>query len=113
MLPGMSPRQISVEDLARRLGSGEAVVLLDVRRVWEHETAALPDSQLIPLDELEERWDEVQAPAGALVVAYCHHGIRSLSAAAWLEEKGVGPVVSLAGGIDAWSQRIDPRVPRY
>lgn len=113
MLAAMAPRQITVEDLARRLDAGEPLVLLDVRRVWEHETAALPDSTLIPLDDLEERWDEVQAPAGGLVVAYCHHGVRSLSAAAWLEEKGVGPVVSLAGGIDAWSQRIDPRVPRY
>jgi rhodanese-related sulfurtransferase len=73
----------------------------------------LPDSVLLPLPELPGRLDEVQPPAGALVVVYCHHGIRSRSGAAILEQHGIGPVASLAGGIDAWSLEIDPTVPRY
>ena len=104
-------RQISVQQLADRLAAGEPVCLIDVRQPWEHETAALPGSQLIPLDQLATRVGEVR-PEGAPVVVYCHHGIRSLSAAALLEHLGLR-ASSLAGGIDAWSLHVDPRVPRY
>jgi len=95
--------------------AGDAVFLVDVRQPWENETAALPDSLLVPLGELGDRWSEVAsaAPAGALIVAYCHHGVRSLSGAAILAGNGIGPVASLAGGIDAWSLRIDPSLRRY
>lgn len=107
------PRQITVEQLAQRLSTGAAIHLLDVRQPWEHETAALPDSVLIPLGELADRVDEVAAPPGVPVVVYCHHGVRSLNAAAILEQRGFTDVSSLAGGIDAWSLRVDPAVPRY
>jgi adenylyltransferase/sulfurtransferase len=106
-------QQISVQDLAARLAAGEPVYLLDVRQPWEHEMAALPASRLIPLRELPERTAEIQPSQGALVVVYCHHGIRSLSAAAFLEQAGIRPVASLAGGIDAWAIQVDPRIPRY
>ena len=104
--------EISVRQLADRLAAGEAVFLLDVRQSWEHETAALPGSTLVPLDQLAFRAGEVE-PGGAPVVVYCHHGIRSRSGAALLEQLGFRDVASLAGGIDAWSLRVDPRVPRY
>ena len=106
-------QQIHPRELAAKRKAGEAVHLLDVRQQWEHETAALPDSQLIPLDQLMARAAEIQPPEGALLVVYCHHGIRSLSAAAFLQQEGLANVASLAGGIDAWSQQIDPAVPRY
>ena len=105
--------QITTRQLKERLARGEPTYLVDVRQPWEHETAALPDQLLLPLDQLADRLDEVQPPPGALVVAYCHHGIRSLNAAAFLESKGLPGVASLAGGIDAWSLQIDPNVPRY
>src|ERR1700688_3305407 len=101
-------QQITPRDLAAKRQGDAAVHLLDVRQQWEHEAAALPDSQLIPLNQLAERVVEVEAPAGTLLVVYCHHGIRSLSAAAYLERHGFTNVASLAGGIDAWSQTIDP-----
>lgn len=106
-------RQIRVTDLAEMIKQGEPVWLLDVRREWEHATASLPESVLIPLDELPLRLDEVQPPTGATVVVYCHHGVRSISGAAILQSAGIESVVSLAGGIDAWSERVDPSVPRY
>jgi rhodanese-related sulfurtransferase len=106
-------REITVEQLATRLASDEPVMLLDVRQPEENATAALPDSLLIPLNELPARAAEIQVPAGAQLVVYCHHGVRSRSAAAFLERFGFDNVVSLAGGIDAWSLSIDPRVPRY
>jgi adenylyltransferase/sulfurtransferase len=106
-------REISVQELKRKLDAGEAVYLVDVRQVWEHETAALPNSVLVPLDELVDRVDEVEPPPGALVVTYCHHGVRSLSAAVVLDRAGKPGALSLRGGIDAWSIAIDPSVPRY
>jgi adenylyltransferase/sulfurtransferase len=106
-------RQISVQDLAARLAAKAPVYLLDVRQAWEHEHAAIPGSILLPLPELHYRLGEVQPPAGALVVAYCHHGIRSMTAAALLAQSGIANVVSLNGGIDAWSCQIDPNLPRY
>jgi rhodanese-related sulfurtransferase len=105
-------RQISVRDLKTRLEAGEPTYLVDVRQEWEHATAALPDQVLIPLDQLQDRMDEVKPPAGALVVAYCHHGVRSLNAAHLLSQAGID-AVSLHGGIDLWSQQIDPKIPRY
>jgi rhodanese-related sulfurtransferase len=107
-------REMTVEQLAARLAAGvEPVVLLDVRRPEENAAAALAGSVLIPLDELPARAGEIELPAGAQLVVYCHHGVRSRAAATILERLGFGEVVSLAGGIDAWSLRIDPRVPRY
>ena len=50
---------------------------------------------------------------GAVIVCYCHHGVRSLTAATILRQAGFERAVSLAGGIDLWSRRIDPAVPRY
>ena len=106
-------QQISVHELDHMLKAGEPVYLVDVRQPWEHDIAALPGDVLLPLPELVERADEIRPPVGALVVAYCHHGIRSLSAAALLEQLGHGRVASLRGGVDAWSIAIDPSLPRY
>jgi rhodanese-related sulfurtransferase len=106
-------QQVTVRELAQLQANGQPVYLLDVRQPWEHEIAALPGSQLIPLLELPVRIDEVKPPEGALVVVYCHHGIRSLHGAGLLAEHGLARVSSLAGGIEAWAQQVDPQVPRY
>ena len=107
------PRQIHPTSLADKLRAGESVYLLDVRQPWEHEYCRLPNDTLIPLGELPGRASEVESPAGATIVVYCHHGIRSLTGAAILEANGFAEVYSLAGGIEAWSVLIDPKVPRY
>ena len=105
-------KQISPAELAQLLRDGQPVHLVDVRQPWEHEQAAFPGSQLVPLGELAARVGEIEPPEGARVVVYCHHGVRSLSGAAILEGAGI-PAASLAGGIDRWSTEIDPAVPRY
>lgn len=107
------PKQMHPEALAKKLAAGESVYLLDVRQPWENEHSRLPNSVLIPLGELPERVSEVEPPAGATVVVYCHHGVRSLSGAAILEMNGFPVAYSLSGGIDAWSELIDAKVPRY
>jgi adenylyltransferase/sulfurtransferase len=105
--------EIGPRELAERLARGERLWLLDVRQEWEHQLARLPDQALIPLHELPSRLDEVQPPEGAEIVCYCHHGVRSLGAAALLRQAGFAGALSLAGGIDLWSQLVDPSVPRY
>ena len=107
------PQEITPRELAKLLASGQAIRLIDVREPWENQLAALPNSILIPLSELPVRFLEAVGDQPALLVIYCHHGIRSWSAAAFLEQKGHGDVRSLAGGIEAWSSEIDPSIPHY
>ena len=106
-------QQISPRALAEALAQGQAIRLLDVRQTWENQLASLPGSALIPLNELPQRAGEIGIDGDSTLVVYCHHGIRSLSAAAYLERLGHPSVKSLAGGIDAWSCEVDPAVPRY
>lgn len=107
------PREITPRALADALAAGEPIRLIDVRQPWECRLASLPGSLLIPLGELPQRSKEIGAGGDAKLVVYCHHGIRSQSAAVYLERLGYDNVHSLAGGIDAWSCAIDPGVPRY
>ncbi len=89
----------------------EAIVLLDVREPDERETAAILPSIHIPMREVASRLAEI--PRDKEIVVYCHGGMRSAMVAAFLEGKGFAHVTNLAGGIDAWSRRVDPSVPRY
>jgi sulfur-carrier protein adenylyltransferase/sulfurtransferase len=107
------PAEIDPRALAARIARGEPTLLVDVREPWEHAQAALPGSVLVPLGELARRHGEIAAAPNTLVVTYCHHGMRSLDAARLLASVGFAGVVSLAGGIDAWSREVDPALPRY
>ncbi len=107
------PSEITPRDLAARLAAGAPTYLIDVRQRWEHELVSLTGSVLVPLDVLPARVDTLDPPAGALVVTYCHHGVRSLNAAMFLATRGWSDVVSLAGGIDAWARDVDATLPRY
>lgn len=114
--PDDTPLEITPADLAARLArGGGAPVLLDVRQPEEHAYVKLEPSRLVPLPELAARLDELARTLGrdAEIVAYCHHGIRSLHAAQFLRAQGFARAQSLAGGIDAWTHEIDPALPRY
>jgi len=106
--------EVDVEACAAWLLAGEAErpALLDVRTPGEFALAALPNALLVPLHELEEAEGVLEGLHGRRVVVYCHHGVRSLHGAACLQQRGLEPGRS-RGGIDAWSLRVDPRVPRY
>lgn len=107
------PQSISAIELHAALQNNEPIHLLDVRQPAEHSLAALPESQLIPLQELPARLSELHPEPGAKLVIYCHHGVRSWHAAQFLEQQGYPVVYSLDGGIDAWSLTVDESVPRY
>lgn len=103
--------EITVEELKSRMDAGNPPILVDVRRPSEFEINRLPGAVLHPLDRIGEMVDEFEP--GAEIVVYCHHGVRSLNAALFLRQHGFTGVRSLAGGIDLWSDRIDPAVPKY
>lgn len=105
------PMEISVsESQARRL-SEEPPLFLDVRENFELEIAHLSPDLHIPMTQLAERWQDI--PRDKPIVAYCHHGKRSLNVTDFLRERGLIQVQSMIGGIDAWSLQVDPTVPRY
>ena len=106
----MNDLEIHPEELSTRLAEGESLLLVDVRNGWEHECARLDGSTLIPLQTLHSRTHELDR--NSEIVVYCHLGARSLMAAQFLQDAGF-EAKSLHGGIDLWSQMINPDVPRY
>jgi len=106
---------ITPTELKRRLDASQPCRLLDVREPDEHAHCALPGSRLLPLSELESRWQELRdwCAGGVQTVVYCRHGVRSAHAIAFLEQEGFTGLVNLTGGIDRWSREADPSVPRY
>ncbi|WP_375399393.1 ThiF family adenylyltransferase [uncultured Amnibacterium sp.] len=105
------PTEIDAPALQRLLQSPDGdVQLVDVREQWEAQIATLPGSVLIPLGELPGRLGELDRERA--VVTYCHSGVRSAEAARLLTAQGF-QATSLRGGINAWSNMVDPRVPRY
>jgi len=103
--------EITVEDLKARLDRKDNFVLIDVREPFEWDIARIPGAILIPLGELPSRLSELD-PADDLVIQ-CKSGGRSANAVQFLQAQGFSKVSNLAGGIHAWSDRIDPAVPRY
>ena len=108
----MTSPEISAQELSERLQRGEAIRLIDCREPWENELVRLEQSTLIPKNDTPGRIDELRGIEGQMVV-YCHHGVRSMHVVQWLRSQGLTDIVSLAGGIDAWSLQIDPDMPRY
>lgn len=104
--------EIAPSEARRALEAGEAL-LLDVRQPFEFEAARIENAELIPLGELEQRHDELDADPDQQILVLCHHGVRSAKATLMLRALGYTNAWSIAAGIDWWSQRIDPAVPRY
>ncbi|MEO0477738.1 MAG: rhodanese-like domain-containing protein [Planctomycetota bacterium] len=95
------------------LDAGEDITLLDCRLDKEKAIAEIVDSVFIPMQELPDRIDELDDYLDRKLVVFCHAGVRSMKVALFLRERGFEDVWSMAGGIDLWSQAIDPGVPRY
>lgn len=90
---------------------GDDFLFVDVREQWEHDVARIEGTVLIPLRQIPANL--VRLSEAREVVLFCHHGVRSLDAAAWLRSQGVEGARSMSGGIDRWAVEVDPRVPRY
>ena len=107
----MDELEIKPQELKARFDRGEKLVLVDVREPWEYELCRIEGARHIPLGSLAASLQTL--PDVDEVICYCHHGMRSLDAAAWLRLQGFEKARSLAGGIERWSMQIDPKVPRY
>ena len=109
--PVPDPINVSPVEVNRWLEGGRDLLLLDVRTPREWQVCRLAGAELIPLQELAQRWQEIDGRRE--IVVYCHHGHRSARAVDFLKRMGLGRVRNLAGGIDAWSKTVDPSIPIY
>jgi len=103
--------EIDVDELAQWRRDQRAHVVLDVREPWETALCRIEGSVIVPLAALPAAADEL--PRDKPIVVVCHHGTRSLQGAVWLRRNGLEDAVSLAGGIDAWAQRIELEMAKY
>ena len=106
-----SDDEITPEVLAERFAEGATPALLDVREPYEWAIARLPEARLVPLDTLPDVVHTLNPDEE--VIVYCHHGMRSAAAVAWLREQGFERARNLTGGIDRWSREVDPSTRRY
>lgn len=103
-------KQLSASDVKQMMDAGEKFELFDVRTQEERDIAAIEGARL--LDEEAARYIE-SLPKDTPLVFHCHHGGRSQAAAEHFARLGFTDVRNMAGGIDAWSNEVDPDVPRY
>ena len=102
---------MTVEELKARIESGSPFVLLDVRERFEWDIARLDGARLIPLGELHSRMSELDSADE--IVIHCKSGVRSAKALRQLQKAGFSKLYNVDGGILAWSDRVDPSVPKY
>ena len=108
---GLGPDDISVETLKKMRDDKEDFLLVDVRNPDEFEISVIEGSTKLPLPELAQRFQEL--PKDKLIVLHCKSGGRSARALKFLRSQGYGKLKNVAGGINAWAERIDPDVPQY
>lgn len=108
-----SDTELSVTELKELLDQGEKIELIDVREPYEWDIGNLgpQGARLIPLGSLAARADEIDVDAD--IVVYCRSGARSARAADFLRSRGHERVRNVEGGILAWSDEIDPSIPKY
>ena len=94
---------------------GADAIVLDVREHAELNAASVKPEGFalvhIPMNEIPGRLGQLDP--GRAVAVLCHHGARSMRVAMFLQAQGFDTLANIAGGIDAWSQELDPSVPRY
>jgi adenylyltransferase/sulfurtransferase len=103
--------EIEAPEVKQKQDRGDAFVLVDVREPHEFQIARIPGSILIPLGELPKRLNELN-PADEIVM-HCKGGMRSAKAVDLLRQSGFTKVRNMKGGILAWSDKVDPTVPKY
>ena len=102
--------EMQVEELKRRLDAGDDLFVLDVREPHEYQICNI-SGYLIPLGDLPKRVHELDSSRE--IVAHCRSGVRSGKAVDFLRQAGFKKVHNLAGGILAWADRVDPKMPKY
>ena len=110
-----TPLEIDPKEVSRLLAlPGERTFrLIDYREDSEWQICRLPNAQLVPLSAFGELVPKVFTDTQENIIIYCHHGVRSLRATEFLRQRGYTHAQSMSGGIEAWSEVVDPLTPRY
>lgn len=112
-MPDSLPIEIQPHELHQLLESSEPIDLIDCREPHEFEICRIGQARLHPTSQIQQWLPGFTCEPDRPLVVYCHHGIRSFHVVAALRSSGFPHARSLSGGIDAWSQEIDPEVPLY
>jgi rhodanese-related sulfurtransferase len=104
--PGMNIEEISVEELKKKMDSGDKPFILDVRQPQEYQMANI-GAKLIPLGELPQRMDEISQYKDQEIIVHCRSGVRSARACQILKNHGFENPKNLAGGILEWARVVD------
>jgi rhodanese-related sulfurtransferase len=106
-------QHLTAPGLAIWLENAERVnpILLDVREPWEVETCHIDGVLEIPMNTISDNLSQLDAQQP--IVCICHHGVRSMQVALFLEKHGFTQVSNLTGGVHAWTQQVDNTMPTY
>jgi adenylyltransferase/sulfurtransferase len=102
---------IDPTEVKEKIDRGDDFVLIDVREPHEYQICNIPYAKLIPLGELPKRVNELNTTDE--IVAHCKSGVRSAKAVEFLKQAGFKRIRNMKGGILAWSDKVDPSVPKY
>jgi rhodanese-related sulfurtransferase len=111
--------EITTKELASKIKKGEKFTILDVRETWETNLARINDERviLLPMSQISHGRKDAFPPALrdplTEIVVMCHHGVRSADVTDWMRQQGWQNVFSLAGGIAAYAEQVDPSVGKY
>ncbi len=104
-------KEVNVTDLKKMMDNGDEFQLIDVREPHEYDICNL-GGELIPMGEITSQADRLSKDRQ--VIIYCRSGARSGQVCEYLEKKfGFSNVYNLKGGVLAWSDEIDPTMPKY
>lgn len=109
--PTRSVPEITPVELKKMMDEKKPFVLIDVREPHEYDICRIPGSHLIPLGDVPGRMNELNTADE--IVVHCRSGVRSAKAVEFLMKSGFGKIHNLQGGILAWSDQVDPSVPKY
>ncbi len=106
------PIDIYPTEVKQLLGEG-SIILIDCREQSEWDVANIAGAILMPMSNWANEIERLKEMEGERIVVHCHHGGRSLRVVNWLRENGYPKAQNMVGGIDAWSEEIDPSVAKY
>lgn len=105
--------EISCQQTKDLLEGKDSPILIDCREPHEYELCHIKGAILVPLSDFVGKVEALFHDADQDAIVYCHHGVRSLYATQYLHQQGFTKTLSMQGGIDAWSLKIDTSVARY
>jgi rhodanese-related sulfurtransferase len=105
--------EISCQETRDLLDGENSPILIDCREPDEHSFCHIKGAILVPLSDFARKVDSLFQNTDQVAIVYCHHGVRSLYATQYLQQRGFNNARSMHGGIDAWSLKIDASIARY